>query len=372
MEKGYSISKKQAGIIQGVAVLLMVLHHLFDFPDRIHVPYVNVFDFIHLEILLGNFGKVCVAIFAFMSGFGLYKKFHKTLSGKKFPILQCYAGMGKQLFNFLKRYWLVFAVFVSYGLISGVYCFNAQEFLYNFIGWSSTYNGEWWYVRQYFDLLLMFPVLFCLEGLLSKVIRIKGNDLLTGAILLLPLAVLFIWRNRVYNFCFLIGFLSVSTGVFDKICEFFSKLKGWQYLIAAVLIGASIVLRLKILGAKYDYINTFLFVLGLAILLKFPALEKISGVTLGFVGKYSTYIWLTHTFYAYYFFQAFTFYPKYSILVFLWCVVLSLATGVLLDLILKGLTRLAIKLTKAIFKKKEKSVQAEEELLKDTEGDSAA
>ena len=55
--KGEFISKSDAVIIQSVAVMLMVWHHLFGFPDRINVPYMLLFDsFFHIETILSYFG----------------------------------------------------------------------------------------------------------------------------------------------------------------------------------------------------------------------------------------------------------------------------------------------------------------------------
>lgn len=353
MDKGRSISKKEAGVLQGIAVLLMVFHHLFDFPDRIQVPFVNVFSFIKLEIFLSSFGRICVAMFAFLSGFGLYKKYGASLEEKKFPILQCYKGMLGQLVNFIKRYWIVFAVCIPYGLIANVYTFGWSEFLKNLFGLSSTYNGEWWYVKQYFDLLLMFPLVFCLEKWLSSLIRKNGN-LFSALIVLVPLAVLFIWRERVYNFCFLLGMLSVSTGLFDLIFEKLKNAKWWKYLLGGGLLGIAFVFRLKFLGPKYDYFLVTLFILGLLIVIKSKFFQKSVNVILAFVGKYSTYIWLTHTFFAYYFFQKFTFFPKYSILIYVWCVLLSLGMGIVLEYVLKMLD----KLVRRFFCKKQETASA--------------
>ncbi len=363
MEKGRSISKKMAVVLQGIAVLLMVVHHLFDFPAIVKVPFVNVFGFVNLEILMGNFGKICVAMFAFLSGFGLYKKFSASLSEKKFPILQCYAGMAKQLWGFLKRFWLVFAVFIPYGFIQGIYNFGAYEFFKNLFGFTLTYNKEWWYVRQYFDLLLLFPLLFCVEKWLVSIIRVKHNELISGAILLIPLAVLFYWQNRIYDFCFLVGFLCVSTGIFDWLCDLFDKTKGWKYVIGVALVGIAFVLRLKFLYAKYDYINVTLFILGLTVLLKAPIFEKSINVVFAYVGKYSAYIWLTHTFFSYYYFQAFTFFPKYSILIFIWCTALSLASGIGLSYLLKGISYLCSKVVKALQKPKTAVEESQAELV---------
>ena len=51
------------------------------------------------------------------------------------------------------------------------------------------------------------------------------------------------------------------------------------------------------------------------------------------VGKYSTYAWLTHTFFCYYYFQNIIVLTKLSILMFIETVVLSIITGIVLTYI---------------------------------------
>lgn len=67
MEKGKFLSRKESSIIQGIAVMLMVYHHLFGFPDRIVSEYVIVSDlsFLHIGTILSYFGRICISIFAF-------------------------------------------------------------------------------------------------------------------------------------------------------------------------------------------------------------------------------------------------------------------------------------------------------------------
>ena len=66
-------TKKDTAIIKGVAIICMFMHHLFAFPDRIKAgsSYISLFSMsgIGFEILLGAFGKICVAMFLFLSGF---------------------------------------------------------------------------------------------------------------------------------------------------------------------------------------------------------------------------------------------------------------------------------------------------------------
>lgn len=75
LSAGTFISQKESVMLQGFAVSLMVWHHLFGFPDRVSVPYVLTFDaFFHIETLASYFGRICIAVFAFCSGYGMEKK----------------------------------------------------------------------------------------------------------------------------------------------------------------------------------------------------------------------------------------------------------------------------------------------------------
>jgi hypothetical protein len=84
-------------------------------------------------------------------------------------------------------------------------------------------------------------------------------------------------------------------------------------------------------GNTYDFVLAPFFVFGFVGLLKCSPIRKVLGFLLQLPGKYSTYIWLTHTFFGYYLFQKLTFFPKYSPLIFLWCMILSIASGWILE-----------------------------------------
>ncbi|WP_222422519.1 acyltransferase family protein, partial [Yersinia rohdei] len=67
-------TKKETNYIKGIAIILMLMHHLFAFPDRIphDANIINSLPFIgaNVDNYLANFGKICVAIFLFISGYG--------------------------------------------------------------------------------------------------------------------------------------------------------------------------------------------------------------------------------------------------------------------------------------------------------------
>lgn len=71
---GMEFTQKQTDIAKGEAVCLMFAHHLFNFPSRLvdGSTYVQILPFLNLEAILGAFGKICVAIFLFLSGYGMF------------------------------------------------------------------------------------------------------------------------------------------------------------------------------------------------------------------------------------------------------------------------------------------------------------
>lgn len=67
-----SIRKEISNRIQGIAILMMIVHHLFAFPDRLMFDYISVWG--GIETFVGSMCKICVSIFAFLSGYGWYKR----------------------------------------------------------------------------------------------------------------------------------------------------------------------------------------------------------------------------------------------------------------------------------------------------------
>lgn len=136
------ITKCDTQMIKGVAVLLMVWHHLFAFPERINYPYTALLDFsfLHIETILAYFGRICISLFAFMSGYGMTRKATEVKRTNKENALRVAVRHGVQFYT---RYWLVFMAFIPIGFLLGIYSFEPKEFVKNLFGLSSTYNAEW-------------------------------------------------------------------------------------------------------------------------------------------------------------------------------------------------------------------------------------
>lgn len=102
------ISKK----IHGIAILMMVIHHTFGFPETMlpGISYMGLtIGSISIEAYIGKMCKLCVAVFAFGTGYGLaYTKLN-------------YSYVCHKIFNLFKIYWFSLALFIVVRLIGGVH-----------------------------------------------------------------------------------------------------------------------------------------------------------------------------------------------------------------------------------------------------------
>lgn len=154
MEKS-GFTKNDTAIVKGIAIIFMFMHHLFAFPDRIKdgASYISLFSIsgTNMEFLIGTFGKICVAMFLFLSGFGIYKKITDNRENTISVIF-------KQLNGLYINYWIIFIIFVPIGFFVGIREFKFFELFDNLIGYNSTYNGEWWFFQLYVLTMLTFPI----------------------------------------------------------------------------------------------------------------------------------------------------------------------------------------------------------------------
>jgi len=86
----------------------------------------------------------------------------------------------------------------------------------------------------------------------------------------------------------------------------------------------------------YDFVNTAVFIVCIVILLPTKPGQWV-GKIFEILGEESTFMWLTHSFFCYYWCQKLVFAPKYSIVIFLWLLALSFASAKLIRFVYKYL-----------------------------------
>ena len=92
------LKKNDTRVIKGAAVILMLMHHMWAFQERIAdgglkglIPLGNTYLF----VFLGHFGKVCVPLFFFLGGYGLAKRYEGESSTHWADSKNCIFLIGK-------------------------------------------------------------------------------------------------------------------------------------------------------------------------------------------------------------------------------------------------------------------------------------
>lgn len=298
-----SISKRMSLSIKGVAIMLMVIHHLYAFPNRIiDQTYISIFEVnnMPIEYYLGLFSKICVSIFLFLSGYGMYiTYFNKKINS---------ASIKKRVQSFYLKYWFIFIIFITLGIIIGKVSANSKELFLNFLGISSSLNGEWWFIKVYLVLIIIYPLI---NGFLKKRSRIVMLSSLMVYILSLILtkfsilinseiisAVALIFSQQIY---FILGVLVAKEAIFDKIKLFFSKKNLDNRFVYFIILFGSVLIYFYL--SNNSIMNYFSYIIVMPIfMISLVNLIK-DNKLLNLIGTNSTNIWLTHSFLCYYYFQ---------------------------------------------------------------------
>lgn len=309
---------------------MMVIHHLFTFPDRTYSGgYTSIYivNNVPIEYYLGESGKICVNIFLFIGGYATYKIYKEEIN---------YQKIMRRVIKLYINYWIVFIVFVPLGVTLRKFDINIKNLFLNFIGISSSINNEWWFLIDYIVLIAFYPLIvevvcrynkykvvlysfliFCI-GAIANVISYGINITVFK----------FIFNIMTLQFMFVSGIIICKYKIYDYIDEHVNK---WHCIIIFI-ISVSIIFIFPVKTLIYSIITPIL----VFSLVKMIKKSKVL-ITLGI---HSNNIWLTHTFFCYYYFSKLTFMPRYSILIVIWTILLSLISSMILNKIKKLLIQI--------------------------------
>lgn len=358
MEKG--ITKEQSKALQGLAILMMLYHHLFSTPEALGVQYHSLLNIggVNIELRMAWFFKICVGIYAFVSGYGLAKS-----SATQSPsyddsfgkiLFKDYKFVLKKLFSFFLQYWLVFILFVPIGFIFFGKPVVISELLLNLFGISSSYNGAWWYVFQYMKMLLVFPLIDCF----LMIYKNKSARRIWGifyAVLFVALIVVFMINKDVvfgaleffqpaFFLCFIVGIVIARL----KLYELCSKILPEKLLYILGILGFILVIAARVKIAKdassagLDFVFVPVFAFGFSVIVYM--LPKVSDFFC-FFGGLSTYMWLTHVFFYDHYAKKLVMCSKVSLGIYLTLVLLSAVSALVLGkiyvLLRKGVSKIS-------------------------------
>ena len=293
------VSKQQTTKLYGIAILLMLFHHLFLSLDMGYGRYVgmaySIWGYNPIVERAAWFCKICVAIYAFITGYGIASKYMVETSWTTI-----YKGNAKAIFRLYKKYWLVLAIFLPLGLKIDFFHFSPVRIMGNFLGLISSYDWPMWYVRQYLILMLFAPVVLAAVRTINGKLSTKAAWV---AVLVVPLAILCINAVNVFSigslltrneFIYLMIFCEGAICKATKLLEIgpFEKKTYWFILALIVLIRVCVVKE-----ADEALIDTLLIVpFCLCCVNLFADKCTGGGEQLYKLGLQSTYMWMIHFF----------------------------------------------------------------------------
>ncbi|WP_370781939.1 acyltransferase family protein [[Ruminococcus] lactaris] len=320
------MEKQTTQEIKGIAILIMIAHHflVYDFGA----------DFSNTWVGIGANFKICVGIYAVLSGYGYFFAKEKTV---KYGL--------KKSWGLLQEYWItLFTIFIPLA-IQGGWKVTPKNILINLFTLGPNLNWNAWYVHFFIFCMLVMPWVsksFRFHPVLNIALALCVPFVLEAGIhVVFPnyqeitmLQVLF--NCMLYFGVFLMGYLMAKYDIIRKMQ--FSWIRGLLMMIGAI--GLRIVLRhINTFGFNTDAIYAPIFVLGAA---KF--FEGIQGKytrVFDMLGKYSTGMWFFHAvFFATYvkdYFQPVMTAVKPLPLMYVWLVMLSFAGAVLFRKLLDGI-----------------------------------
>ena len=318
--------RKNTSMLHGIAILMMLYHHLFITGNTWCIEKgTSIFDLVNFlnigkaltaQMTVAWFCKICVAVFAFTSGYGMFIQLEKKDDG---TYLTMYRYCLKRLWSFYKKFVLCFLFFTVYEIIIGnPYEFDFSPFSYilNLLGLRSSYNATWWYISVYYCMILVSPLIYSfLKGRIPKkfvigviLLGVLGVCAILGYAFVIHdlIHYLKIFSNllqsalSVYLIIFAEGMLCARFDVLEKLASKLNLLTALLLLLITFLVRA---LLIRIPGdSVFDVLLIVPFVVSVSrILVGSKCLKE--GLT--FIGKYSAEMWYCHPyFYAYLFFTA--------------------------------------------------------------------
>lgn len=313
------LSINDTTVLKGVAILLLLAHHLF--YQGIGYNDVHLYGNHYLVKEIGIISKLCVAIFVFLSGYGLTVNAEKSLTSLKTFYVHRFVKL-------MANYWFIWIIFVPIG----VFVFNRTfqdvygdhvffKFMLDFLGLISTfgtlgYNATWWFYSLIIILYLLFPFIY-------KLAKEKPILLLTLSLILYFIPVYAIIGFRWHTIAFVMGVISC---LYIKKKPYFGRLGGG---------GIFIVLLIERIFSKEPILHDSILVLVMVIVYKNIQLKKPLYNALIFIGKHSMNIFLFHTFIFSHWFRDEIYESHNPLIIFL----LLLSTCIIISIILEYIKR---------------------------------
>nr|MBQ8253044.1 hypothetical protein [Lachnospiraceae bacterium] len=285
-ENTYRIEKSTSALIKGVAAILMLVHHMYTFPGWVVAGAYSV-DPVFAQ-LFRNPTRICVGMFAFITGWAFVLKKEKTLG----HVLQKIATL-------YTEYWVAFFVLFLFAFSACGYRPGVGTVLAEMTGFSGELMLFCWYVPFWAAAVLL------LHGIRKVLDQSFWWALLGGIVFpivifavaerIIPVKSIATLVNHLKHFfpCVAVGYICCRYNVFEILRVALQRINRLIVLVLTVILVS--VSRYYITAADFIYSPMLIFAIANAVqggkkIKAARAVEKL----LQIFGKYSANIWYLH------------------------------------------------------------------------------
>ena len=346
-------TKEHTMQMKGIAIIILLFHHCFLNAQRwATVPYeklattkgwgyypISFAPFSsHTIQYLASFSKICVAMFVFMTGYGMWVSYE---SQKKKTTMSNY--IKKRMVTLMTGFLIIFVVTEILAIPTGrfieVYGHDFRSVVYMIIDalglakllGTPLFCLTWWYMSLAIVLIMIFPFVHSIME--------KYQWVVVVASIIVPRACGFGQSTDLFRYllAYTLGMYFAQHDLLARIKEKFMEqnMAGKLLFLIVSLIGLAVIIKCRQnawIGWKYlDFWDGFaaMYVIVISYIYILNAKWIVKG--LGFLGKHSMNIFLIHSFYRDVFFHEFTYSFYYAWLDYIVLMAISLVTSMVLE-----------------------------------------
>ena len=346
-------TKEHTMQMKGIAIIILLFHHCFLNTQRwATVPYeklattkgwgyypISFAPFSsHTIQYLASFSKICVAMFVFMTGYGMWVSYE---SHKKKTTMSNY--IKKRMVTLMTGFLIIFVVTEILAIPTGrfieVYGHDFRSVVYMIIDalglakllGTPLFCLTWWYMSLAIVLIMIFPFVHSIME--------KYQWIVVVASIIVPRACGFGQSTDLFRYllAYTLGMYFAQHDLLARIKEKFMEQNVAGKLLSLIvsLIGLAVIIKCRQnawIGWKYlDFWDGFaaMYVIVLSYIYILNGKWIVKG--LGFLGKHSMNIFLIHSFYRDVFFHEFTYSFYYAWLDYIVLMAISLVTSIVLE-----------------------------------------
>ena len=346
-------TKEHTMQMKGIAIIILLFHHCFLNAQRwATVPYeklattkgwgyypISFAPFSsHTIQYLASFSKICVAMFVFMTGYGMWISYE---SQKKKTTMSNY--IKKRMVTLMTGFLIIFVVTEILAIPTGrfieVYGHDFRSVVYMIIDalglakllGTPLFCLTWWYMSLAIVLIMIFPFVHSIME--------KYQWIVVVASIIVPRACGFGQSTDLFRYllAYTLGMYFAQHDLLARIKEKFMEQNVAGKLLSLIvsLIGLAVIIKCRQnawIGWKYlDFWDGFaaMYVIVISYIYILNGKWIVKG--LGFLGKHSMNIFLIHSFYRDVFFHKFTYSFYYAWLDYIVLMAISLVTSIVLE-----------------------------------------